>query len=143
MYSSLLYSIVESLEQKLLTPFRGLADHLSSQFPNLVINVYSQSVGSLTEYQGHQIVIDCLFIDAPLDQPDNVALCIDLQHLTTNPRIDADVCWGHPSGHVEAEFSAEPLDVSDKVLNDLYADLPRLYDSLIEAVKRRKPSDWN
>jgi hypothetical protein len=29
--------------------------------------------------------------------------------------------------------------VSDQVLEELYADAPRLYESLIEAVRRRKP----
>lgn len=103
--------------------------------------VYSQDVGSLTEYQGHQILIDCLLTDAPDDQPDNVALSVSLRHITTNPKIDADVCWGNPSGHIEAEFSPGPLEVSDKVLNELYAVMPRLYDSLTEAIKRGKPSD--
>jgi hypothetical protein len=135
--------IVENLERELLTPFRELAENLSARFPNMKMSVYSQDVGSLTEYQGHQILIDCLLTDAPDDQPDNVALSVSLRHLTTNPKIDADVCWGHPSGHIEAEFSPEPLEVSDKVLNDLYAALPDLYESLSEAINRGRPSDWD
>ena len=132
--------VVENLERELLTPFKEFAENLSACFPQVKANVYSQSVGSRTEYQGHQIVIDCSLTDAPGDQPGNVALSVSLRHLTTNPQIDADVCWGHPSGHIEAEFSPEPLEVSDKVLNDLYTDLPRLYESLSEAIKRGRPS---
>ena len=135
--------VVENLEHKLLTPFNELAERLRAEFPNVWTKVYSQSVGSLTEYQGHQIVIDCLLKDAPDDRPDNVALGVDLRHLTTVPKIDADVCWGHPSGHVEAEFSFDPIEVSDQVLTDLYSDLPRLYEALIAAVRRGKPSDWD
>jgi hypothetical protein len=63
------------------------------------------SVGSLTPYPGRIIGIDCLLAHAPEDHPDNVALGVDVQHLTTVPLIDADVCWGHPSGHAEAQFS--------------------------------------
>ncbi|MGH7852712.1 MAG: hypothetical protein ACREP3_04685, partial [Candidatus Binatia bacterium] len=70
---------------------------MSALFPEVKANVHSDSVGSLTEYQGHQIVIDCLLKDTPDDQPDNVALSVNFRHLTTNPKIDADVCWGHPS----------------------------------------------
>jgi hypothetical protein len=137
------HSLVKRLERELLTPFQECAERLRTQFPNVWTRVESQSVGSLTEYQGHQIVIDCLLKDAPDHQPDNVALGVGLQDLTANPIIDADVCWGHPSGHVEAEFSSEPIEVSEQVLIDLYADLPRLYVSLIEAIKRGEPSDWN
>lgn len=132
--------VIENLERELLTPFREFAENLSSQFPNVRANVYSQSVGSLTEYQGHQIVIDCLLADIPPNQPDNVALSVSLRHLTTNPKIDADVCWGHPSGQIEAEFAPEPLEVSDTVLSDLMAALPRLYESLSAALKRGRPS---
>ena len=39
---------------------------------------YSHSVGSLTEYQGHQIVIDCLLKDAPDNRPDSWADAIKL-----------------------------------------------------------------
>jgi hypothetical protein len=138
-----MHPVVEELERMLMAPFRELEERLSNQFPNVVAKVYSGNVGSLTEYQGYDFVIDCLLTDAPDDQPDNVALSVNLRHLTTNPLIDADVCWGHPSGHIEVEFRPELLEVSDEVLSDLYADLPRLYEGLIEAVKRRKPSDWD
>lgn len=132
--------VVENLERELLTPFREMAENLSSQFPQLKANVHSQSVGSPTEYSGHQIVIDCLLADAPGDRPDNVALSVSLYQLAANPKINADVCWGHPSGYVEAEFSPEPLEVSDKVLNDLRAALTRLCESLSKAIRRGRPS---
>jgi hypothetical protein len=138
-----MHPVAEKLERTLTAPFKEVAERLSNQFPNVVANVFSGSVGSLTEYQGHHIGIDCLLTDAPADQPDNVALCVDLRHLTTNPKIDAGVVWGHPSGHVEAEFRPEPLEVSGEVLRGLYAELPRLYEGLVEAVKRRKPSEEN
>ena len=139
-------SLVKTLETKLLVPFENLAKRLSNQFPNLRAQVYSYSVGSLTEYQGHSIGVDCLLTDAPLDETDNVALCVDLAYLTTRPRISAGVGWGHPSGHSEASFgvcgsSTEWDEFSDEVLENLYAELPRLSESLVEAVRRRKPSD--
>ena len=139
-------SLVETLEAKLLVPFENLAKRLSNQFPNVRAQVYSYSVGSLTEFQGHSIGVDCLFTDAAFDETDNVALSVDLAYLTTLPRISAGVGWGHPSGHSESLFgvggsSTEWDEVSDEVLENLYADLPRLYKYLIEAVRRRKPSD--
>jgi hypothetical protein len=62
-------------------------------------------------------------------------------HLSTQPNIIAYVCWGHPSGYVEAELSPDWLEVSDDVLENLYADLSRLSESLVEAVQTRKPGD--
>ena len=135
-------TLVSNLERELLAPFREVAERLC-KFGNVSANVYSQSVGALTEYQGHQIVIDCLLTNAPDDQPDNVSLSVDLQKLTSMPKINADVCWGHPSGYIEAEFSNADLNVSDKVLADLYSQLPHLYDVLVEAIRRKKPSNWN
>ena len=140
-------SVVEILEAKLLVPFRDLAERLSNEFPNTKAQVYLHSVGSLTEFQGHSIGVDCLLTDASFDETDNVALSVDLAYLTTRPKINADVVWGHPSGHSEAEFfsdwqsSSDWLEVSDEVLGNLLADLPRLSESLVEAVRRRKPSD--
>jgi hypothetical protein len=52
----------------LMTPFKELAGRLSKEFPNVVTNVYSGNVGSLTEYQGYQIGIDCLLTDAPAER---------------------------------------------------------------------------
>jgi hypothetical protein len=136
-------SLVVELEEKLLPTFRDWANRLSVEYPNVKANVYSHSVGSLIAFQGHGIGIDCLLVGTPDNRPDNVALSVDLQHLTTGPTIGADVCWGHPSGHVEAEFSFDPQEVSERVLTDLNADLPRLYDALLSATKRGKPSDWD
>jgi hypothetical protein len=133
--------LVAVIEQELLTPLRELAESLNRQFPDLTATVFSGAVGSLTEYQGYHIGVDCLFANVSANQPDNVALSIDLQHLTTNPTIDAGVSWGHPSGHAEAEFSNEPLAVSESVLSDLYADIPRLGRALTEAAERGRPSD--
>ena len=68
---------------------------------------------------------------------------VQIEKLTSNPKINGAVCWGHPSGHIEAEFSSEALAVSDEVLADLYSQLPRLFESLGEAIAKGKPSNWD
>src|SRR5215217_8083072 len=95
-------SLVKTLEEKLLPGFEGLAKRLMAEFPNIGARAYSSSVGSLTEYQGHGFFVDCMLTDAPDDQADNVALEVSLAYLTTKPRINADVSWGHPDAHIEA-----------------------------------------
>ena len=140
-------SIVNKLEGKLLVPFEALADRLTNEFQNVQARAYSVPEGSLTEYQGHGLYVDCLFTDAFDDETDNVALTVSLAYLTTTPRINAGVCWGHPKAYIEASFCPECLssedwpEVSDEVLDRLYADIPRLSAALIDAVKRRKSGD--
>jgi hypothetical protein len=56
--------------------------------------VYSQSVGSLTEYQGYDFGIECVTANVAQDKPDNIALQVGLCRLGDRPRIMIDVAWG-------------------------------------------------
>jgi hypothetical protein len=134
-------AIVADLERELLPPFKELAESVPAQFPGVKADVKSQSYDSPADF--HHIYISCLLPDVPHYRPDLVELIVGLYDLSSSPKINADVCWGHPSGYVEAEFSFDPVEASAKVLNELYADLPRLYESFIEAVKRGRPSNWD
>ena len=144
--------LVAKLEERLLPEFRKIADRINRTIPNVSAQVEAHEVGSLTEYQGFSFGLSCLFKADILyesdEVADNVALAVTLSYLTTTPKIDAYVCWGHPSGYAEADFphNAESflnnsLTVSDEVLEDLYKNLPRLYEALFKALKRRKPGD--
>jgi len=144
--------LIAKLEEKLLPEFEKVKDRINQTIPNVIANVESHEVGSLTEYQGYSFCISCLFKADILytadEVADNVALVVTLCYLTTTPEIFAYVCWGHPSGYSEADFpkyaegySQKSLPVSDKVLEELYKDLPRLYGALFKALKRRKPGD--
>lgn len=140
--------LVKNLEKKLLPEFQEIVDRIIKTVPNASVRACSSAVGSLTNFQGHSFFIDCMFVEDILSETDNVALGIELCHLTTVPKINADVCWRHPSGHTEANFpdywigsSNDWIVVLDKVLEDLYKDLPRLYEALFRALKRRKPGN--
>lgn len=144
--------LVAKLEEKLLPEFGKIAERINKTIPNVKASAYGSSASSLTEYQGYDFFIDCIFTADVLyeadEVADNIALGVSLCHLTTTPKVDAYVCWGHPSGYVEAEFpdywigsSNDWVIVSDDVLEDLYKNLPRLYEALFKALKRRKPSD--
>src|SRR5439155_2697312 len=67
-------NVVEELEKRLLPALQKAADEISRQFPRVKATTWSSPVGSLTDYQGHDLGIDCLFMDATPDQTDNVAL---------------------------------------------------------------------
>jgi len=131
--------LIETLERDLLDPFQTLADRLRRENQNFVVNVTSNEGGQRTNNPCHAIAIECLFMDAPANETDHLALVVLVDRLNAHPRLTADVGWGHPSGWVEAEFTAEPVEVSTETLNELYSALPRLYESLEAAIARRKP----
>lgn len=84
---------------------RDLEQRLRAGHPRVRLTIYDSPTGSLTEWQGHDIEIDCLLEKAALEEPDNVALSVALCRLNTTPMIAAaDVTWGHPRGHVEASL---------------------------------------
>ena len=140
-------SLVKKLEERLLPEFEEVAEKIRATIPDVLVRVYSSSSGSLTEYQGYDFWIDCILTNH-YSETDNVALGVQLCHITTTPRISADVCWGYPNSYTEAEFyewygsfAENGLKVSGEVLEDLYKDLPRLYEALFEALERRKPGN--
>jgi hypothetical protein len=106
-------------------------------------SVYSWSVGDLTEYQGHSIGIDCLFLN-PRTETDNISLSVDVAYLTTRPRISAGVSWGHPLGASEGCWgvggsSTEWDEVTDDSLKSLIKRIPSLTENLIRAVENGVP----
>ncbi|MBR0933807.1 hypothetical protein [Bradyrhizobium jicamae] len=71
------------------------------------------------------------------DLPDNVALLVSLKHLHKAPSlVDADVCWGHPSGYIEASFLPACVEFSRDHLEDLVKRLPELFTILKQAIRR-------
>jgi hypothetical protein len=136
------YNVIQDLERRFLPSLHKMAEEISQELPNVEAKVYSYSVGSRTDYQGHDIGIDCLFSDATHNQVDNVALSISVRHLTTIPEFDsADVCWGHPSGYVEAELLQVPVAVNEDVLVKLEDGLEELYNALRAAIASGRPLD--
>ncbi len=139
--------LVAKLEGKLLPEFKKIADEINQTIPNVLAKAEFHSVGS-EEHLGHLIAISCLLTKNYFTEMDDVALCVNVSYLASTPKIDAYVCWGHPSGYIEAAFPDyvkgslnNSLIVSDEVLEDLYKNLPRLYEALFEALKRRKPDN--
>ena len=133
--------LVCELEDNLLGIFQTEAARLSAKFPNAKIHVYSHSVGR-TDNQGHGLGIDCLLTNTPLEQSDNIALSVSLVNLTTEPKVNADVCWGHSSGYVESSFydgwssSDDWPDATKQVLEKLYEGIPQLLEALEVALER-------
>ena len=137
--------LVERLEAEYLPRLRSLEAELRARHPHLEFATRSWPTGRLTSYQGHGISLECVF-RAAVHEPDTVALSIDVCHLDRIPRIMADVCWGHPSGTVEASLegreawtsTADWPEASEETLNRLALTFPRLADAFSQAVRRGK-----
>ena len=131
---------VSHLRRKVLPILQAYAQQLRAEHPDLNINVYDWSVGDRTDWQGHAIGLECLIGDAMPELPDNVALAVELCHLHKTPKISsADVTWGHPSGHIEAELLADPIRFSPESLTEIVDRLPELFIALQQAVRRGQP----
>lgn len=131
--------IVPELEKLLLPGFKKVAAEITEQFPDVKATVWSGSLGSATDSPGHHLGIDCLLTQADRAQADNLALYVGVYGLRTTPALEAEVCWGHPSGHIEAELFPDPVEITPETLEELEAGLPRLYEALKAAVSRGHP----
>lgn len=124
-------------------PFRDLADELAHRHPEARFSVRSDPVGTATAFQGHMLYVECFWPGRGPDDPDNVILEVQLCHLTTAPRVNADVCWGH--GRVEAEFASDWRSSDDwpkatpAILERLSARMPDLCEAFRQAVGRGVP----
>jgi hypothetical protein len=124
-------------------PFRELAAELASRHPEARFSVRNDPVGTGTAYQGHMLYVECFWPGRGPDDPDNVVLEVQLCHLTTAPRINADVCWGH--GRLEAEFALEWAssdewpEATPAVLQSLSTRMPELMEAFRLVVARGMP----
>ena len=134
---------LKQLEDRFLPVFRKMAMEISAEFPRVHTNVWSYPVGALTDFQGHGLGVECSIPINPADsteqvQMQNVALMINLKHLSSKPEIDSVmVSWG--SGQVEEKLVPEAGEIDEKKLLGIENDLPKLFKVLKTAVGRGKP----
>ena len=129
---------IAEIETLLMPQLEEMAAQVRQQFTHVKTNAHSYDVGSRTNYHGHSFYVDCVIADAEPQDPDNVALVVETSYLTTAPRINADVCWGH--GQVEAEVFAESQPLTPEAFEQVLGELPRLYQALRVALSGRVPS---
>jgi hypothetical protein len=135
--------LVERLEAEYLPRLRSLEAELHARHPNLRFFTASSATGSLTSYHGHTIYLECFFPDRKHDEPDNVALMIDVCHLDRLPRIMMDVCWD--PGPVEDSFhenwtsTDQWPEADDQTLERMTSAFPRLVQAFARAVQRGTP----
>ena len=144
-----MHPLVERIEELFIPDLERLASHMREHFPNLRFNVWHGPTGTLTEWQGYDVGLECLFPQAAQDAPNSLALSIEVCHLTSKPRLMADMVWGHPSGDSEAAFRNNWLKSIDwpeaipGTIEELREAFPKLIRAFESAVRRRvpKPAD--
>jgi hypothetical protein len=131
---------VSQLRASLLPILQAWEQELRREYPDLTTSIYDGAVGTLTDWRGHDIGIECMFKNAAPGWPDNLALSVSLKHLHKTPSIDsADVVWGHPSGYVEANVLPASVEFSPNRLVELIERLPELFTALKGAIRRGRP----
>jgi hypothetical protein len=131
---------VSQLRARLLPILQAWQQELRREYPDVTMNIYDGPVGKLTNWQGHDIGIECIFKNVAPEWPDNVALSVSLKHLHKTPSIDsAEVVWGHPSGYIEASVLPASVEFSPDRLAELIERLPELFTALKQAIGRGRP----
>jgi hypothetical protein len=136
-------TVIEQFEAALLPHLNEARARIASEYPALDFRVWSSSTGALTEYQGYDVGIECLFSDAGPDEANCVAISVGIWHITTEAQLlEAGVNWcqgTHPD--VSAELIAQPVAFSEEALANVVAELPVLlgvFDAALRAWISRK-----
>jgi hypothetical protein len=96
---------------------------------------WSAPVGSLTEYHGHVVGLECWIPHT--DRPDSVGLEIGVRHLTTVPEFDeAYLAWD--DGQCEISLLSEPVPYSSSAVAALEDRLSELIAALRTALASRR-----
>jgi hypothetical protein len=141
-----MHSLVEQIEEMFLPTLNRLALEMQQRHPELIFAVWSSPTGTLTDYKGHDLGVECCFQQSSPKVASVVALSIDVCHLTSTPRVMLEVGWAHPSGHVEASYpddwssSDEWPTATPEVLNDLKRRFPDFIRAFQLAVERGAPN---
>ena len=98
--------------------------------------MFAFSTGTQGAFLEYRFGISCLLDAMPDDQPDELALLVSVSGLNGEASIAAEVRWGQPSGHCEAQVV-----LATASMPALHAALPALLATLRNALERGRPND--
>jgi hypothetical protein len=141
------HPLVTQLEQAFMPRLREIAASAEWLRAGATLTVWSYTVGGATSFDGHSLGVEALLPDRPAHAADNVALSVDLCHLSSEPKVMADVAWGDPAGVVELAFRDEWSTNSDwpHATPEVLAELGRVFPELVAtfelALRRGAPPE--
>ena len=110
-------------------------------FPNVTLRLSGNSWGQATGADGYIAYLSCTLPSVDADSPDHLDLQISFRDISSDPRAAADVCWGHPSGYIEAEWGNQEEPFTDVAQESFLLALPELAAALFAGLERGKPTD--
>jgi hypothetical protein len=78
---------VSHLRASLLPILQAWEQELRREYPDVTTNICDWSVGKLTDWNGHNIGVECIFKNVTPEWPDNLALLVSLKHLHETPSL--------------------------------------------------------
>ncbi len=126
------------LENRLRERLEPFAKHIRQGFPGMQVNIVANQWGQATGADGYIIYLICVLPD--VNEPDNLALEVSFHDVSTAPSAVADVCWGHPSTCIEAEWNNGEVRFTAAAEESFFNALPTLMIAFEDALKRGKPS---
>lgn len=132
-------SWLEDVENRLRATWEPTASDIRAEVPNVKVGIFNNVWGAATGANGCTIYLCCTWPEAHAEEADEVVLEVSFLHVDTDPEFDADVCWGHPSAFIEAEFTRGRVQYSSSTVDALFEAMPQLLASFRAAVARGHP----
>ena len=130
------HPLVLRMEAELLPLFQAALPSLAQAAPQVFASVFAFSTGTQGAFLEYRFGISCLLDAVPDDQPDELALLVSVSGLDGEASVAAEVRWGQPSGHSEAQAV-----LATASMPALHAALPALLAALRKALERGWPAD--
>lgn len=130
------HPLVLRMEAELLPLFQAALPSLAQAAPQVLTSVFAFSTGTQGTFLEYRFGISCLLDAVPDDQPDELALLVSVSGLNGEASVAAEVRWGQPSGHCEAQAV-----LATASMPALHAALPALLATLRNALERGRPTD--
>ena len=130
------HPLVLRMEAELLPLFQAALPSLAQAAPQVLASVFAFSTGTQGAFLEYRFGISCLLDAVPDDQPDELALLVSVSGLDGEASVAAEVRWGQPSGHCEAQAV-----LATASMPALHAALPALLAALRKALERGRPAD--
>lgn len=130
------HPLVLRMEAELLPLFQAALPSLAHAAPQVLASVFAFSTGTQGAFLEYRFGVSCLLDAVPEDQPDELALLVSVSGLDGEASVAAEVRWGQPSGHSEAQVV-----LATASMPALHAALPALLAALRNALERGRPAD--
>src|SRR5262245_58960431 len=120
------------LGQRILPMLQGWAGRLKAEYP--AVRASALDLGR------NGVALDCILPRVALGLPDHVTLAVTLRDREGTPTIQsAEVVWGHPSGHIEAQIEPPCGELTPELIEQVADGLPELFAALRQAIRRGRP----